>query len=85
MKNVVIYYAGGRYSEMVLEDCVCKKLCDWFKDDYGESKMEVEVDNKLYKDLKRMGLIYGESKVFTICKRCMNKIKEGVDEDECDD
>ena len=45
MKNVVIYYAGGRYSEMVLEDCVCKKLCDWFKDDYGESKMEIEVDN----------------------------------------
>ena len=48
MKNVVIYYVGGRrYSEMVLEDCVCKKLCDWFKDDYGESKMEVEVDNTI--------------------------------------
>ena len=47
MKNVVIYYAGGRYSEMVLEDCVCKKLCDWFKDDYGESKMEIEVDNTI--------------------------------------
>ena len=47
MKNVVIYYAGGRYSEMVLEDCVCKELCDWFKDDYGESKMEVEVDNTI--------------------------------------
>ena len=47
MKNVVIYYAGGRYSEIVLEDCVCKKLCDWFKDDYGESKMEVEVDNTI--------------------------------------
>ena len=47
MKSVVIYYAGGRYSEMVLEDCVCKKLCDWFKDDYGESKMEVEVDNTI--------------------------------------
>ena len=47
MKNVVIYYTGGRYSEMVLEDCVCKKLCDWFKDDYGESKMEVEVDNTI--------------------------------------
>ena len=47
MKNVVIYYAGGRYSEMVLEDCICKKLCDWFKDDYGESKMEVEVDNTI--------------------------------------
>lgn len=47
MKNVVIYYAGGRYSEMLLEDCVCKKLCDWFKDDYGESKMEIEVDNTI--------------------------------------
>ena len=47
MKNVVIYYAAGRYSEMVLEDCVCKKLCDWFKDDYGESKMEIEVDNTI--------------------------------------
>ena len=47
MKSVVIYYVGGRYSEMVLEDCVCKKLCDWFKDDYGESKMEVEVDNTI--------------------------------------
>ena len=47
MKNVVIYYAGGRYSEMVLEDNVCKELCNWFKDDYGESKMEVEVDNTI--------------------------------------
>ena len=41
----------------------------------------IEVDNKLYKDLKRLGLIYGESKVFTICQRCMNRMKEGVDED----
>ena len=47
MKNVVIYYVGGRYSEMVLEDNVCKELCDWFTDDYGESKMEVEVDNTI--------------------------------------
>ena len=47
MKNVVIYYAGGRYSEMVLEDCVCKKLCDWFKDDYGESKMEIEENDTI--------------------------------------
>ena len=47
MKNVVIYYAGGRYSEMMLEDNVCKELCDWFKDDYGESKMEIEVDNTI--------------------------------------
>ena len=45
MKNVVIYYAGGRYSEMVLEDCVCKKLCDWFKDDYSGSKMEIKVND----------------------------------------
>ena len=51
--------------------------CDTYK--------RIEVDNKLYKDLERMGLIYGESKIFTICQRCMNKIKEGVDEDECDD
>ena len=48
MKNVVIYYVGGRrYSEMVLKDNVCKELSDWFKDDYGESKMEVEVDNTI--------------------------------------
>ena len=47
MKNVVIYYAGGRYSEMVLEDNICEELCNWFKDDYGESKMEVEVDNTI--------------------------------------
>ena len=48
MKNVVIYYVGGRrYSEMVLKDNVCKELSDWFKDDYGESKMEIEVDNTI--------------------------------------
>ena len=47
MKNVVIYYAGGRYSEMVLEDCVCKKLCDWFKDDYSGSKMEIKVNDTI--------------------------------------
>ena len=50
--------------------CIC---CDIYK--------RIEVDNKLYKDLKRLGLIYGERKVFTICQRCMNRIKEGVDED----
>ena len=48
--------------------------CDTYK--------RIEVDNKLYKDLERMGLTYGESKVFTICQRCMNRMKEGVDEDE---
>ena len=52
-------------------------FCDTYK--------RIEVDNKLYKDLKRMGLIYGESKVFTICQRCMNRIKEEVNKDECDD
>lgn len=51
--------------------------CDTYK--------RIEVDNKLYKELKRMGLIYGESKVFTICQRCMNRIKEEVNNDECDD
>ena len=46
MKNVVIYYVGGRrYLEMVLKDNVCKELSDWFKDDYSGSKMEIEVDD----------------------------------------
>ena len=48
MKNVVIYYVGGRrYSKMVLEDNVCKELSDWFKDDYSGSKMEIEVDDTI--------------------------------------
>ena len=51
--------------------------CDTYK--------RIEVDNKLYKDLKRLGLISGETKVFTICQRCMNRMKEGVDENERDD
>ena len=46
MKNVVIYYVGGRrYLEMVLKDNVCKELSDWFKDDYSGSKMEIEVND----------------------------------------
>ena len=49
---------------------------------YCETYKKIEVDNRLYKDLKRFGLIYGESKIFTICKECMNKIKEGVDKNE---
>ena len=48
MKNVVIYYVGGRrYSEMVLKDNVCKELSEWFKDDYSGSKMEIEVDDTI--------------------------------------
>ena len=48
MKNVVIYYVGGRrYSEMVLKDDVCKELSDWFKDDYSGSKMEIEVNDTI--------------------------------------
>ena len=48
MKNVVIYYVGGRrYLEMVLKDNVCKELSDWFKDDYSGSKMEIEVDDTI--------------------------------------
>ena len=41
-----------------------------------ETYKKIEVDNRLYKDLKLFGLLHGESKVFTICKECMNKIKE---------
>ena len=48
MKNVVIYYVGGRrYLEMVLKDNVCKELSDWFKDDYSKSKMEIEVNDTI--------------------------------------
>ena len=48
MKNVVIYYVGGRrYLELVLKDDVCKALSDWFKDDYSVSKMEIEVDDTI--------------------------------------
>ena len=48
MKNVVIYYVGGRrYLEMVLKDNVCKELSDWFKDDYSGSKIEIEVDDTI--------------------------------------
>ena len=48
MKNVVIYYVGGRrYLEMVLKDNVCKELSDWFKDDYSGSKMEIEVNDTI--------------------------------------
>ena len=50
-----------------------------------ETYKKIEVDNRLYKDLKLFGLLHGESKVFTICKECMNKIKEGVDEGEWND
>ena len=32
---------------MVLEDSVCEKLSDWFKDDYSESKMEIEVNDTI--------------------------------------
>ena len=48
MKDVVIYYVGGRrYLELVLKDDVCKELSDWFKDDCGESKMEIEVNDTI--------------------------------------
>ena len=47
MKNVTIYYVGGRFTDMVLEDSICEKLRDWFKDDYSESKMEVEVNDTI--------------------------------------
>ena len=48
MKNVVIYYVGGRrYLELVLKDNVCKELSDWFKDDYSGSKMEIEVNDTI--------------------------------------
>ena len=41
-----------------------------------------EINNRTFKKLEKIDLIYGESKVFIICKECMNKMKEGVDKDE---
>ena len=40
-----------------------------------ETYKKIEVNNRLYKDLKQLGLIYGESKVFTICKECFEKME----------
>ena len=80
---------------VTLHDYQKEAIENWSKNNYtgifdmatgtGKTFTGLGAITKLYKDLKRMGLIYGESKVFTICQRCMNKIKEGVDEDECDD
>ena len=36
---------------------------------------KVEIDNKTFRKLEKLGLIYGKSKSFVICKECMNKIK----------
>ena len=47
MKSVVIYYVGGRYSDMTLEADDCKEICDWFEDAYSESKIEIEVDDTI--------------------------------------
>ena len=44
--------------------------------------MRIDVDDKLYIRLKLLGLIHEENKIFVICKKCMNEMKEGVDEDE---
>ena len=41
--------------------------------------MRIDVDDKLYIRLKLMGLIHEENKIFVICKKCMNEMKEGVD------
>ena len=43
-----------------------------------------EVDNKIFRKLEKLGLIYGKSKIFIICKECLKKMKEGED-NECDD
>lgn len=41
-----------------------------------------EINNRTFKKLEKIYLNYGESKIFIICKECMNKMKEGVDKDE---
>ena len=39
----------------------------------------MEIDNKTFKKLEKLDLIYGESKMFIICKECLKKMKEGED------
>ena len=41
-----------------------------------------EINNRTFKKLEKADLIYGESKIFIICKECLKKMKEGVDDDE---
>lgn len=36
-----------------------------------------EVNDKTFIKLEKIGLIYGKSKVFIICENCLNKMKEG--------
>lgn len=43
---------------------------------------KIEVDNKMFRKLEKLELIYGKSKIFIICKECLNRMKGGVDEDE---
>ena len=43
MKSVAtIYYVSGKTKDMLLENDDCEKLCDWFMNDYSESKMKIE-------------------------------------------
>ena len=42
---------------------------------------KIEMDDKTFNELENLRLIYRKSKVFIICKECMNKIKEGVDKE----
>ena len=46
-------------------------VCDTYK--------RMEINNKTFKKLKKLDLIYGESKMFIICKECLKKMKEGED------
>ena len=39
----------------------------------------MEINNKTFKKLEKLDLIYGESKMFIICKECLKKMKEGED------
>lgn len=37
----------------------------------------MEINNKTFEKLEKLDLIYGESKMFIICKECLKKMKEG--------
>ena len=55
-------------TECIWSHCV---VCDTYK--------RMEINNKTFKKLEKLDLIYGESKMFIICKECLKKMKEGED------
>lgn len=44
------------------------QICNTYK--------KIEVDDKMFNEMKNLRLIHRKSKIFVICKECLDKIKE---------